>query len=166
MDMKDLVPIYAAVLSTVVFSWQVFTWWATGPRLRGKTAANVQIIAGGKRDDIVYVTLNVANVGTQPTTVTNVLVYCYKNRWARLRDRRMRQGLVTSGAPAHPVPSVLEVGKTFLALVQQTPDFEEWTRTMLTYIVIVHSFSRRNLLIRVPPIARTPAAAVNGEGKA
>lgn len=36
----DPIAIYAAILSTIVFIWNVFVWWRTGPRLRVSAASN------------------------------------------------------------------------------------------------------------------------------
>ena len=37
----DPVAIYAAIVSTIVFVWQIFVWLHTGPRLKVSTSANM-----------------------------------------------------------------------------------------------------------------------------
>jgi hypothetical protein len=83
----DPIAIYAAVLSTIVFIWNVFVWWGTGPLLKVSASSNMKMFGPGARDNSSYLLANVGNVGTQQTTITHVIGFAYRNRWDRVRNK-------------------------------------------------------------------------------
>ena len=71
----NLVTIYAALVSTGVFCWQVFTYAREGARLRTKARPHMKTIGGGYgASKETYVVINAVNIGTADTTITNVVL--------------------------------------------------------------------------------------------
>lgn len=154
-DRIDLVAIYAAIVSTCVLTWNIVTWTLTGPRLRGAARLGMKMLGDADDDDDRwYVVVNVANIGTAPTTITHVFVYGYANWFQYLSGRQTKSAFVKIGPPSHPIPYVLKNGETFMALINQDKELEEWSRTTRLYVAIAHSSTRRNLFMRLPPITR------------
>jgi hypothetical protein len=146
------IAIYAAVLSTIVFVWNVFVWWRTGPRLKVSASSNMKMFGPGVSDDSTYIVTNVSNVGTQQTTITHVVGFVYRNRWARFRNKRSETFVVNHTMPAYPLPYVLPAGQTFMSMALQDEAVEKRSRDGLLYVGIIHSFRARPVLARVHPI--------------
>ena len=144
----DPIAIYAAVLSTIVFIWNVFVWWRTGPRLKVSASSNMKMFGPGARDNSTYIVANVSNVGTQQTTITHVIGFAYRNRWDRIRNKPAEAFVVNDAMPAYPIPYVL--------MALQTEKVEKLSRNGLLYVGIIHSFRHLPLLARVHPIKSRP----------
>lgn len=154
----DPIALYGAGLSSLIFVWQIYTWWRTGPRLRVRTARDMQMFgAGGMQDDrsyvVINVVINVANVGNGDTTITHVALYGYKGWWAWLRKKETKVGIVNHAVAAYPLPYVLKAGQTFMSMVHQDATLCQWSREMRLYGVIIHSSSKRAVLARIDPIS-------------
>ena len=158
-DKIDPLAIYAAFLSTTVFIWQIFVWMRAGPRLRVSASSNM-LTFGGIRDDKTYVVVNVRNIGTQPTTITHVVGFAYRNRWERFRRRPFKNFVVNHAVAAYPIPYVLEAGKIFTSMIEQTEKVEKLSREGLLFVGIIHSFRPRPVLARIHPI-EGPAAGLS-----
>jgi hypothetical protein len=70
--------------------------------------------------------------------------------------------LVNHASAAYEIPYVLKPGKTFMSMGKQTPEIERWSREARLYGVIVHSFSKRPLFLRIqtispPSVGSSPA---------
>jgi hypothetical protein len=163
-DRIDPVAIYAAVVSTSVLIWQIFVWLRTGPRLKVSAASNMKAF-GGVPDNDTYVLANVHNIGTQPTTITHVVIFAYRNWWKRLRKTPSNTFWVNHGVAAFPIPYVLQAGHTFMSMIVQNVELEKLSRESLLFVGIVHSFRDRPVLARIHPIkvvedTERPAAGV------
>jgi hypothetical protein len=150
----DVVAAYAAILSTIVFLWQVYTWWRKGPRLRLALATNMVTYGSAGKSNDSYVTYNVANIGDADTTITHVAIYGYPNWWTRVRRRPTLTAIVDHAVVAYPIPYVLKPGQTFMSMAIQSTQLEQWSREFYLYGVIIHSVSRRPLTARIRPIKR------------
>jgi hypothetical protein len=104
--------IYAAALSTIVFAWQMFIYFRTGPRQK-VFAASGRKLFGPTFDSRDYLVVEVTNRGTADTTLTLVVVKAYDLFWGRLRKPR-EQKILGRSVRDH-VPFVLSPGHTFLA---------------------------------------------------
>lgn len=151
---KDLnaVAIYAAILSTFVFFWQVYVHFREGPRLQVRANPDMKYLEGRQFSKETYIVVNVSNRGSADTTITHVVAFSYDNWWRRLRDRPSLTFIVNHSSVAYPIPYVLEVGRMFTSMASQTVQLEELSRTTLLYIGVYHSFSEGPALFRLKPI--------------
>ena len=153
----DPVAIYAAIVSTIVFVWQIFVWLRTGPRLKVSTSANMvhrtMMIPPSSEVKDTYVALNVRNVGTQQTTITHVAMYAYPHWVACWRDKPSDVSIINHAVPGYNLPYVIEAGHTFMSLVKQSEEVEKLSRERLLFVGVIHSFRNRPVLARVRPIA-------------
>lgn len=148
---KDLnaVAIYAAVVSTLVFMWQVYVHFREGPRLRVRANPNMRFVQDGGLSKESYIMINVSNRGSSDTTITHVVAFAYDGWLKRLRSKPSVTMIINHDSASYPIPYVLEVGRMFSSMARQTPDIEELSRTKHLYVGIYHSFSERPSLYRV-----------------
>jgi hypothetical protein len=151
-DNVNLVAIYAAVVSTVSILWQVWVWFRNGPRLHVAASADMQVMGGYNKDDKKYAVVNVANIGTAKTTITNVVVFTYKNTIHRLLNKPSNTFVVNHDVAGYQIPYVIESGCTFMSMVMQNDDMEALSRSSVLYMGVIHSLSARPVLARVRPI--------------
>lgn len=163
-DKLDPLALYAALLSTVIFVWEIIKWVRQGPRLKGRANSGMKTFGMGYSDDKTYVVLNVTNVGTEKTTITHVAIYGFKRWWSWLRTRPDKAGVVKHSIAAYPIPYVLNVGEKFMSMCHQDDELEQWSRDYWLYAVIVHSFSDKPLLMRIKPIAKSEETAPRAAG--
>jgi hypothetical protein len=166
MEWRDYVVTYAAVVSTAVLIWQIFTWLRTGPRLRGSSSTNMVIYgAGGRLDEENrYVRFSVQNVGTADTTITSVGLYGYDGWWEWIRKRPSKAAVINHDVEGHPLPYVLKAGHTYTSTFVQTEQLEEWSRKMHLCGFIFHSFRRRPLLLAIRSIQKAATTPTLGRG--
>jgi hypothetical protein len=96
-DKVDPIAVYATVVATLVFGWNVYVWLNSGPRL--------QIVA---RD-----------VGSKSTTITNVIVISYKMREQRRPNRPSFTAIFNNVGGNYPIPDILDVGHKFSSKADQ-----------------------------------------------
>lgn len=149
------ITVYSAVVATGVAMWQVFTYLRDGPRLKVSVGTNMKIAGGGRIDPKTYVSFNVTNIGKGDTTVTSVGYYVFDTPWKKFRRKSSAAFIVVTGPPGHSVPHVLEPGKTFMALCDQTEELVGYTKGRRLYGVISHSMGRE-YLVRLPTIEEKP----------
>jgi len=149
----DPLAAYGAIVATASIVWQVFTWWHRGAKLRGHATPNMLLIGGEVQDDNRYICLDISNIGDAPTTITNVVLMAYRNRFSRLLRQLEVKAAVVNHSRAPNIPHMLPAGGRFMSRVVQAPEIEEWSRAHCLYMGVWHSMNRRPYLVRVRPIA-------------
>lgn len=162
-DRLDPIALYAAIISTSVFGWQIYTWLRQGARLIGRTNTNMVTAGNGSIGQQRHLVINVTNIGNQPTTITHAAMYSFGNWFAWARGKPTRAFVLGQGI-IHPLPYVLKVGELYMHMVTQTAEIEQLSRDTKLFVVVIHAFSERPLLLRIRPIAAEPANAVKPVG--
>ena len=96
-----------------------------------------------------FLRLTVQNIGTAPTTLTNVEFFETIPRWKRLLSKlrpKMRAGeihAILNDYRGPQIPHKLEVGSEWVGLMEQNKKFEDWLETDKLWCAIHHSFSRK-----------------------
>jgi hypothetical protein len=147
---KDSIAIYAAVLSTIVFCWQVFIYLRNGPRLRVTAAAGMRVF-GPVPDQGEYLAITATNVGNAATTITHVVVMGYDPAWGRLRGPKEKYVLGRSTADHAPHP--LAPGAGFLATYPHDPEIVRLSREFKLYAGVVDAVSGKETVKRVQAIS-------------
>lgn len=151
----DVVAVYAAIVATAVLIWEVYKWFRSGAQLRSFIQPNMECVGGRLEDDNTYLVLNVKNVGTAPTTITNVTLHTFDNAWKRIRNIPTKSLVVLDASPMQ-LPHTLEVGKYALGMIKQTEELEQMSRTALLYCNVHHTFSEKPIVLRIQPITHIP----------
>src|ERR1039458_2866532 len=126
--------------------WNIYTKVTAGPRLR-VTAYAGMVMRPAPVNDPHYARITVQNVGTQPTTITNVTFFRYESRWKRFRHRPMNPAAVMNEFIGLRIPHKLEVGAEWAASMEQNEQFDEWVRSGL-WCAVHHSFAKRPVEVR------------------
>ena len=81
-DKIDPVAVYAALVATMVFAWNVYVWRNSGPRLNVTANMNMLVIGGSADEEKkFFLIVRGTNVGSKKTTITNVVILSYDNIW-------------------------------------------------------------------------------------
>ena len=148
-DKIDPIAIYAALVATLVFAWNIYVWRHSGPRLNVTASMNMLIIGGyGEDEDKMFLIVRATNVGGKKTTITNVLIFSYKNLWEYSRNKPSFTAIFNNTEPAFPLPYVLDVGHNFMNKADQA-ELTARIRDTYFYAGVQHSFSEKPVMVRV-----------------
>ena len=150
----DLIAIYAAILSTAIFIWELIRWYRRGPRLEGYSTSNMIIVGGAYEDKNHYIRCNIYNRGNEATTINNVGIIGYKNKKNKKRNNPSFQGVVPQDNSAYSMPYRIEIGGEFSAMCKQNDELIKKSNELDLYYAIYHSFSDEPKLIRIHPIKK------------
>lgn len=166
MDTTRLVAWWGAVLSTIVFFWDIYKYRKTGPRLRFRVREGMILIPSD--DKRTFVSSEVTNCGGRPTTITNLCAAYFKKplllAWLRahLPEKIRRKSatinmVVKNPVGGPPLPFKLEPGSVWQGLTEQTPKLEKLGREGLLYFELYHSHNAKPVRQRVS-FKQKPAA--------
>jgi hypothetical protein len=148
-DKIDPTAIYAALVATLVFAWNIYVWRNSGPRLKVTARMNMLIMGGSAEEESkVFLIVDPTNIGSKKTTITNVLVLSYANGWRRFRKRPNWTAVFNNVGGTYPVPYVLDVGHNFSSKADQV-ELVEKIRDTYFYAGVAHSFANVPVLVRV-----------------
>jgi hypothetical protein len=148
-DKIDPLALYAAIISTLVFAWNIYVWRNSGPRLNVSASMNMIVIGGtAEEESKTYLIVRATNIGREKTTITNVLILSYKTLWQRFRKRPSFTAVFNNVGGWYPVPYVLDVGHNFSSKADQA-DLVERIRDTYFYAGVEHSFSKKPVMVRV-----------------
>lgn len=152
MDLKDAGPyiaLYGAVVSTLVFAWNLVTW-LTANRLQlfGRVNPNNYTADSAMTR---FVAITIVNRGQVPTQLTNIRFVGYPNWIYRLLGRgavsALPFGLVTAD-PSIKLPYKLDRGGSFECYVQAAQLIELSKRMRTVHCHVAHSMDNNDLRIR------------------
>jgi hypothetical protein len=142
-DKVDPIAIYAALVATLVFAWNIYVWRNSGPRLTVSATMNMLIIGGiAEEESKTFLIVRATNIGSKKTTITNVIVLSYANCWQRFRNRPSFTAVFNNVGGSYPIPYVLDVGHNFSSMADQAGLVEK-IRDAYFYAGVAHSFSKR-----------------------
>lgn len=131
--------------------WQVFKFFKEGAVLRVSVAQGMELISQGGTEATNLTSVNVTNVGSQPTTLTHLVVERYAKRYSRLLRRKpLDQGLVPNPG-AMKLPHSLAVGDQRIGTMNQDNVDGFLQQGGCLYIGVQHAFGKRPKMVRVKP---------------
>jgi hypothetical protein len=153
------VAIYAACVASGALLLQLRTWFTSGPRLRVSIISDGLIIGGGAEfdeDDLVIV--NVINVGTATTMITNPTLQERFPFYYFWRRASIKAYVVTNphmkGYPRN-VPQLLEPAHQWTGIIRNRPDIIKNIRDGDHYAA-VHTTSRKRPYLRwIKPVIKS-----------
>lgn len=157
----NVVAIYAAIVSTIVFLWELYKWFTSGPKLKLHITLSVQV-RKISRVDQPLVMLEVSNIGDRPTTISSVFFIGYDNWFKRFVGKPSLQAIVNYGHDDYPkllipqLPKKLEVGDTFNHVCLQDEFVISNSTKKLFYLGVSHAFAKKPHLVRIPPTKAAP----------
>jgi hypothetical protein len=147
MKASDVAAWWGAGVATLVFAWDIYKWRTSGPKLAMKVLPNMQELGDPKKTKLISV--EVANRGDRPTTLTHLGFYGYRSLLRRLlRRREATCGLVPIPGGGPGLPFHLAPGSRWSGLAEQDAVAANHQEPYV-YAVIFHSGSSREALCRV-----------------
>lgn len=154
MDSTKLVAWWGAVLSTVVFLWDIYKHRTAGPRLRFTVQTGMETVNMPMYQGKTVILVNATNLGDRPTTITHLgYLYYEKRKFFRKREPD-KAAVVPTPNLAHPLPFELRPGVLWNGIAIQDPQIEKWATTGILDMILYHSHAnkpmRRRIIIRKP----------------
>lgn len=129
-SVTDLVAWWGAVIATLILVWDIIKWKKTGTKLRLSVSSGMKVANDPELEEDDFIMIIVTNVGDRPTTITQVALKFYNNRWRNLINRPTQQFIIpTFALKEKPLPHVLGVGLEWMELFKQDLEIEEMART-------------------------------------
>jgi hypothetical protein len=147
MKTTELVAWVGATTGIASLIWNIYAKvTANRPKLVVKAYANMIQMPPPPRGNPRFLRVTVQNIGTAPTTLTNVEFFEAIPRWklvlSKLRPK-LRAGeihAIMNDYRGPQIPLRLEVGSEWTALMEQEPSFEDWLKKdKLTVRYTIHS---------------------------
>lgn len=148
MDQLTFIAWWGAIVSTVVFVWDIYKWKTDGAKLNVQLAPNMQSIGDPRRDGITWVSITVTNIGSRPCTIKSVGMWYYKNHHNFIRHKPDLAAIFPNPNDSLPLPRVLNPGEEWIGLVPQDRLFEGIERKASERMTIWLSHSQSNKPIR------------------
>jgi len=151
MSSTGIVAWWGAILSTIVFLWDIYKFRTAGPKLRFSVRTGMQSINMPPYNGKKLIQTEVTNYGERPTTLTNIGLYYFEKplSWARLRNRPTKAAILANPNPAQPFPCELRPGAVWRGLTEQVPEIEKWATKGIVYFDLHHSHSDKPIRRRV-----------------
>jgi hypothetical protein len=138
-----------ACTGVVGLMWNIYTKLSAGPKLR-VTAFAGMVLRPSPPGDPKFLSLTVRNIGTAPTTVTNVSFHTYGSWWKRFSRKEAIFSAVLNDYQGPSIPHPLAVGQQWSALMQQDSEFTALlTGDKPLYVAVYHSFAKQPAQVRI-----------------
>jgi hypothetical protein len=147
MTATDIAAWVGSATGVASLGWNIHVKVTTGPRLRVSAYAGM-VMRPAPPGDPKFLNITVQNIGSQPTTITNVSFHTYSSRWAR-RKRNATQSFVLGHYEGSPMGARLDIGGEWRARMQQGERFSELLRTHEMWCAVHHSFSQKPTEVKI-----------------
>jgi len=72
MTLTENIAIYAAILSSALFAWEIYKHFTRGAKINLVVSKNMVLIPDPIQDGKLWIKVTATNVGDQPTTLTSL----------------------------------------------------------------------------------------------
>ena len=153
MTTLEIIALFIATLTGVAsFIWQVFRYLKEGPSLRilvSQGMTRIPTRPGTEQDKLV--SMAIANVGSQATTLTHFIIMRFANRFDRILRRPPVSAALVPMPSGTGLPCKLTIGDEWIGMMKQKDLDEEFEEEGFVYLGVHHTFARRPCLVRVDP---------------
>lgn len=157
MTRTEGIAIYAAILSSLLACWNVYSFFRSGARLKVRLSANMISTGDTGPTPQKYLLAVISNVGRQPTTITHITMEYFPTLLSRVRHRPEHQYFAL---PAFvQLPFVLAAGGITQGGLRQTEQLEKLSQRGRLYVLVTDAVHRNPRRVRVPPIKKSEEPA-------
>lgn len=122
--------------------WQIFKYLKDGPILRIRVSQDMQVIGpDGQLEEQPWALVNIANAGSQPTTITHLFSHSYRGRFDRLLRKKTASTMVFPNPDPGRLSSKLAPGEIWTGMVKQDHLQELLEEGNHLFIGVYHAFS-------------------------
>jgi hypothetical protein len=148
-DKRFIVAWWGAILSTIVFLWDIYKWRTAGPKLRLRVQTGMEIRNAPEHEGKTLLVIEVVNYGERPTTITNAILVSYSSALSRLRKRHDEVFVIPIPSREQPLPFELKPGSIWRGMGVQEQGLEDAARDGYLYCLVAHSHRGAPLKRRV-----------------
>lgn len=149
----DYIAVYAAIVATAVFGWDIIKWIRGGARLHLSASPNMEPYnvpdarVQGKR----YIMVRAVNTGSSPTTITNLTTAQFAGWRQRVFGKPMFLAWVgnPSIAGSGKVPQILKPGEEWVGFIEQSGGLVKLATEGLLYAQVYHSVGKKPVRARI-----------------
>lgn len=130
--------------------WQIFKYLKDGPVIRISAANDMEMLIPLRDRSESLLMLHVANVGSQPTTISHMLLVRYRYRFDRLLRRKpLSYGYITDPSPGR-LPAKLGIGEEWMGFASQSEVDALIAKGGHVFCGVLHTFAKRPNLKPIP----------------
>ncbi len=150
-DTTKIIAIYAAVLSSIVFLWDIFKWRSAGPKLLFIVLSGMKNANSLRLQDKTVITATVSNTGDRPTTITTMGFIHYSSWWSYIRKKPDRAMVVVHPNEYDRLPVVLKLGEIWRGFNEQDSEMVEMAAKgrLYCYISLSHTVELVKRRVRI-----------------
>jgi len=141
-------------------SWNVYTKLTSGARLRVSAFAGM-VLMPPPPSNPTLLRITVQNVGTAPTTLTNLSFHAYDSWWKRHRNRATINA-VLNHYQGPQFPHKLEIGGEWVGLMEQDQKIDGRLQSHTLWCAVHHSFSKKVTQVKIVRPSLAPDTSVPG----
>jgi len=119
MTSTEIAAWWGAILATLILFWDVYKWKRQGPKLVMRLSPNIHVFGDPLRENNLWVSITVTNIGDRPTTIKGVGMEFYTSWLQRLINRTKTAAIFTYPNYDKPLPQVLNSGDEWYGLIPQ-----------------------------------------------
>ncbi len=138
---SDYAAWWGAVISTLVFIWEVFKWIHRGPlvKLDMEILGNMKMFPKPPKDE-TFISVRVSNTGEIPITLTK-LAFVHYRWWFKyfLNLKAEKSFIVPQPISTMPIPYKLDTGSIWDGNILQNDEVNELYKTGYICILLFHS---------------------------
>jgi hypothetical protein len=149
MDTTTIVAWWGAVLSSVVFLWDIYKWWTAGPKIRFSVQSGMESINMPEYDGKTLILAKVTNYGDRPTTITNLGFLYFGSIWSKLRKKSDKAFIIPNPSTVQRLPFELKQGSIWSGVAIQDSQVEALAMKGRLYCVLYHSHDEKPIMARV-----------------
>lgn len=130
--------------------WQIFKYLKEGPVIRMSAANDMEMLSPTQDGSESLLMLHVANVGSQPTTISHMLLVRYRYRFDRfMRRKPLSYGYIIDPSPGR-LPAKLGIGEEWMGFASQAEVDALLAKGGHVFCGVLHTFAKQPKWVSVP----------------
>lgn len=144
-------------LSSVAIVWDIVKHNQQKAKLRIDAKSGMKLgssyshfnISAAEAASLDYISITVTNIGDKTTTVTNLALAVFANRFMYWFNRPSVTFIISLEVKEMPLPHTLETGKPCGWVYEENKDVMSQAKGKLLYVIVSHSMSTKQCYSRV-----------------
>jgi hypothetical protein len=146
MSTTSVVAWWGAILSTIVFGWDIYKYRTAGPKLRFTVQPDMKTINVPTYEGKTVMMARVTNYGDRPTTITNLCYEYFEKKRKKIPDKA---AVILTPSVERPLPFELKAGGVWNGVAVQDAEVKEWATTGILEMILYHSHSEKPIRQRI-----------------
>jgi sulfur relay (sulfurtransferase) DsrC/TusE family protein len=144
-----LVAWWGAILATIIFLWDIYKHYSTGPRIKMDVKADRRALGDPELEGRTLILVEATNTGDKATTLKLMVIIFHQTWWQRLGRKPAKQFFIKNPGRHLSFPHRLEVGDTWNGFANQSDEVTQLARDGYLYCHLYCSSQKRPVKGRV-----------------